>query len=102
MDHLTDAPAANILILAGVVFLAVAILGEVGGLLAKLFGPAKADLRSRAMAGLLGVALVVGGVKLHLISDAATEQSRHMAHRADRTQTSNRAAVAETVTSDQK
>jgi len=98
MDHLTDAPAANILILAGVVFLEIAILGKVGGLLAKLFGPGKAGLRSRAMAGLLGAALVVGGVKLHLITDAATEQSRHMAHRAERTQPSNHASVVETMT----
>ena len=102
MDHLTDAPAANILILAGVVFLEIAILGKVGGLLAKLFGPAKAGLRSRAMAGLLGVALVVGGVELHLISDAARERSRHLVPRANRTQTSNRPSVAETVTPDQK
>ena len=102
MEHLVDAPVANILVLAGVAFLGVAILGRIGGLLGQIFGSARADRQSRAMAGLLGIALLVGGVKLHLMGDAVAEQSRHLEHRADRTQTSNRASVAETLTPAQK
>ena len=38
MDHLTDAPIANILILAGVIFLAVGLFGHIGGFIGSIFG----------------------------------------------------------------
>ena len=37
MDHLADAPIANILILAGVIFLAVGLFGRIGGFCRELF-----------------------------------------------------------------
>jgi hypothetical protein len=65
MDHLVDAPIANILILAGVIFLAVGLFGRVGGFIGSIFGNIEAGKNSRVMAGVLGVLLIVGGGWLH-------------------------------------
>lgn len=65
MDHLADAPIANILILAGVIFLAVGLFGRVGGFIGSIFGNIEAGKNSRVLAGVLGVFLIVGGGWLH-------------------------------------
>jgi len=65
MDHLTDAPIANILILAGVIFLAVGVFGRVGGFIGSIFGNIEAGKNSRVLAGVLGLSLIVGGGWLH-------------------------------------
>ena len=65
MDHLADAPIANLLILAGVIFLAVGIFGRVGGFVGKIFGNIEAGGNSRVLAGILGVLLTIGGGWLH-------------------------------------
>ena len=38
MEHLTDAPVANILILAGIMFVAVGLFGRIGGFIGSIFG----------------------------------------------------------------
>jgi hypothetical protein len=65
MDHLTDAPVANILILAGIIFLAVGLFGRIGGFIGSIFGNIEAGKNSRVLAGVLGVLLIVGGAWLH-------------------------------------
>jgi hypothetical protein len=65
MDHLADAPIANILILAGVIFLAVGLFGRVGGFIGSIFGNIEAGKNSRVLAGVLGSCLIVGGGWLH-------------------------------------
>jgi hypothetical protein len=65
MDHLTDAPVANILILAGIIFLAVGLFGRIGGFIGSIFGNIEAGKNSRVLAGVLGVALILGGAWLH-------------------------------------
>jgi hypothetical protein len=65
MDHLADAPIANILILAGVIFLAVGLFGRVGGFIGSIFGNIEAGKNSRVLAGVLGACLIVGGGWLH-------------------------------------
>jgi len=65
MDHLADAPVANILILAGVIFLAVGLFGRVGGFIGSIFGNIEAGNNSRVLAGVLGTFLIVGGGWLH-------------------------------------
>ena len=69
MDHLTDAPVANILILAGIVFLAVGLFGRIGGFIGSIFGNIEAGNSSRVLAGALGVVLIVFGVRLHESGD---------------------------------
>lgn len=69
MDHLADAPIANILILAGVVFLAVGLFGRIGGFIGSIFGNIEAGKNSRVLAGVLGSLLIVGGVWMHQQSD---------------------------------
>lgn len=69
MDHLADAPIANILILAGVIFLAVGLFGRIGGFIGSIFGNIEAGKNSRVLAGVLGSVLIVGGVWMHQQSD---------------------------------
>jgi hypothetical protein len=69
MDHLADAPIANILILAGVIFLAVGLFGRVGGFIGSIFGNIEAGKNSRVLAGILGAFLIVGGGWLHQQGD---------------------------------
>jgi hypothetical protein len=82
MDPLTDAPVANILILAGVVFVAVGIFGRMGGFSGSIFGNIEAGRNSRALAGVLGLLLIGGGAWLH--------------ERGDKPGTSNTAATGTT------
>lgn len=65
MEHLTDAPVANILILAGILFVAVGLFGRIGGFIGSIFGNIEAGKNSRVLAGVLGVGLIVGGGWLH-------------------------------------
>ena len=65
MDHLADAPIANILILAGIIFLAVGLFGRIGGFIGSIFGNIEAGKNSRVLAGVLGAILIVGGGWLH-------------------------------------
>jgi hypothetical protein len=69
MDHLADAPIANILILAGVIFLAVGLFGRIGGFIGSIFGNIEAGKNSRVLAGVLGSVLIVGGAWMHQQSD---------------------------------
>ncbi|HWZ76418.1 MAG TPA: hypothetical protein VNX87_07760 [Candidatus Sulfotelmatobacter sp.] len=69
MDHLTDAPIANILILAGVIFLAVGLFGHIGGFIGSIFGNIEAGKSSRILAAVFGTALILGGAWMHQQSD---------------------------------
>lgn len=69
MDHLTDAPIANILILAGVIFLAVGLFGHIGGFIGSIFGNIEAGKNSRILAGVFGSALIFGGAWMHQQGD---------------------------------
>lgn len=71
MEHLTDAPVANLLILAGIIFLAVGLFGRVGGFLGKIFGAIEAGQGARVLSGCVGLALVIGGVVLHSQVDSS-------------------------------
>jgi hypothetical protein len=63
LPHLIDAPLANILILAGLAFLAIAVLGKISGKI-------EPGTSSRVMSGVLGLALVLYGVRTHSTTDA--------------------------------
>lgn len=75
MDHLADAPIANILILAGVVFLAVGLFGRIGGFIGSIFGNIEAGKNSRVLAGVLGSALILGGAWMHQQSDKSASHA---------------------------
>ena len=59
VKELVDAPLANLLIVAGLAFLALAVVG-------KITGKIEPGRGGRIMAGLLGSALFVGGLIAHL------------------------------------
>lgn len=65
MEHLTDAPVANILILAGIIFVAVGLFGHIGGLVGSIFGSIEAGKNARILSGVLGAALIIGGGWMH-------------------------------------
>jgi hypothetical protein len=58
LSHLADAPIANLLILGGLAFLAVGVIGKIGG---------KIDpgTTGRILSALVGVALLAYGVNTH-------------------------------------
>jgi hypothetical protein len=89
MDHLTDAPIANILILAGVIFLAVGLFGRVGGFIGSIFGNIEAGKNSRVLAGVLGGLLIVGGAWLHQAAHQPAPSSSGSAPVAAATTTTN-------------
>jgi hypothetical protein len=62
MTHALDAPIANVLILAGLFFLAIGVLGKIG---AKI----EPGTAGRVLSGLLGAVLVVGGLIWHSATD---------------------------------
>ena len=64
LSHLVDAPLANILIVAGLIFLGIAAVGKVTGKI-------EPDKFGRLVAGLLGVALLAAGVVTHVQGDKA-------------------------------
>jgi len=82
MDHLTDAPVANILILAGIIFLAVGLFGRIGGFIGSIFGNIEAGKNSRVLAGILGVLLIVGGGWLHENNDKSAASGSSSANPA--------------------
>lgn len=96
MDHLADAPIANILILAGVVFLAVGLFGRIGGFIGSIFGNIEAGKNSRVLAGVLGVLLIVGGVWMHQQSDRSA--ASHATPAANAPATTAASAPAPTAT----
>jgi hypothetical protein len=59
LTHLVDAPLANILIVAGLVFLGVGAVG-------KVVGKIEPDRLGRVIAGLLGVVLLAAGFAIHI------------------------------------
>ena len=69
MEHLADAPVANILILAGIIFVAVGLFGHIGGFIGSIFGSIEAGKNARILSGVLGVALIVGGGWMHEQAD---------------------------------
>lgn len=75
MDHLADAPIANVLILAGVIFLAVGLFGRVGGFIGSIFGNIEAGKNARVLAGVLGGFLILGGAWLHQLGEKATAKN---------------------------
>lgn len=75
MDHLADAPIANILILAGVIFLAVGLFGRIGGFIGSIFGNIEAGKNSRVLAGVLGSFLILGGAWMHQQSDKSASHA---------------------------
>jgi hypothetical protein len=68
LGHLVDAPLANILILAGLVFLGVGAVG-------KITGKIEPDKTGRMMAGLLGLVLLIAGLVTHVQSDSSSRSA---------------------------
>jgi hypothetical protein len=66
LPHLIDAPLANILILAGLAFLAIGVLGKISGKIEPGTG-------SRVMSGVLGLVLVLYGVHTHTATDTGAQ-----------------------------
>ena len=62
LSHLVDAPLANILILAGLGFLAVSVIG-------KFSGKIEPGTGGRVMSGILGAILLLYGIHSHAMSD---------------------------------
>jgi hypothetical protein len=62
MTHALDAPIANVLILAGLFFLAIGVLGKIG---AKI----EPGTAGRVLSGLPGAVLVLGGLIWHSATD---------------------------------
>lgn len=69
LSHLTDAPFANILFLAGLGFLAIGVFG-------KIVGKIEPDKAGRVMSGLVGVILTVMGFYLHNQGDRTRQVER--------------------------
>src|SRR5215475_2553891 len=82
LPHLIDAPLANILILAGLAFLAIGVLGKISGKI-------EPGTSSRVMSGVLGLALVFYGVHTHTTADAATQPAAQAASKAGATGNAN-------------
>ena len=100
MDHLADAPIANILILAGVIFLAVGIFGRIGGFLGSIFGNIEAGKNSRVLAGVLGSVLILGGAWMHQQSDKTASHAATPAESA--TNATSKTIPAPAATTDSK
>lgn|GEM_PF-4414128 len=66
LGHLVDAPLANILIIAGLLFLGIGAVGKVAGKI-------EPDRLGRMVAGLLGLVLLAGGVVTHIRSDSTSQ-----------------------------
>ena len=67
LSHLVDAPIANILILAGLAFLAIGVLGKISGKI-------EPNTTGRILSGLLGLILLIYGIYNHAATDAAPNQ----------------------------
>jgi hypothetical protein len=66
LGHLVDAPLANILIIAGLLFLGVGVVGKVTGKI-------EPSTMGRLMAGLLGLVLLAAGVVAHIRRDSSNK-----------------------------
>ncbi len=73
IGHLVDAPLANLLILAGLVFLGIAVVG-------KISGKVEPGQAGRIMAGVLGSLLLIFGVQVHLAADKRTPTTPNSLH----------------------
>jgi len=74
LSHLVDAPLANILILAGLAFLAIGILGKISGKI-------EPSAAGRIMSGLLGAVLLIYGIHAHSAADVARPHPDHSPER---------------------
>jgi hypothetical protein len=68
LDHLLDAPIANILIIAGIAFLGIAAVG-------KITGKIEPDKSGRIISGLLGIVFLFGGAYKHASDDSSRGQN---------------------------
>lgn len=75
VGHLVDAPLANILIVAGLAFLGIAILGKISGKI-------EPSTAGRIMAGVLGAVLLMSGVYAHVAADSARNQTQQTVGKA--------------------
>ena len=66
LSHLVDAPVANILMLAGLAFLAIGVVGKISGKI-------EPSTAGRAMSALLGMVLLIYGVYAHSVADRAPQ-----------------------------
>jgi hypothetical protein len=71
LSHMLDAPVANILILAGLAFLAIAVLGKISGKI-------EPSATGRIMSGLLGMVLLIYGIYAHSSGDRPRNQGGQM------------------------
>src|ERR1700675_371608 len=69
LNHLLDAPIANVLVVAGLLFLAIGAVGKITGKL-------EPDTTGRIMCGLLGLVLLVGGIFTHVQSDSKKDAAK--------------------------
>jgi hypothetical protein len=69
LSHLADAPLANILVLAGLAFLGIGVIGKISGKL-------EPSAAGRVMCGVLGTVLLVFGIYAHATVDTARAQSK--------------------------
>jgi hypothetical protein len=68
LNHLLDAPLANILILSGLFFLGIGAVGKVAGKI-------EPDKTGRIMSGLLGLVLLIIGLSVHIQNDSSNSNA---------------------------
>lgn len=68
ISHVLDQPIANLIALAGVVFLFVAAVGKISGKI-------EPDTRGRIICGVLGIVLLVGGLSFHASQESKSGQT---------------------------
>jgi hypothetical protein len=68
LSHLSDAPLANILVLAGLAFLGIGVIGKISGKI-------EPSAAGRVMAAVIGIVLLVAGIYAHATADTARAQS---------------------------
>lgn len=69
LTHLVDAPLANILILAGLAFVGIAVIGKVSGKI-------EPSTSGRVMAGVFGLGLLAYGIYAHSVADTRSVPSQ--------------------------
>ncbi len=72
LSHLVDAPLANILILAGLAFLGIGVIGKISGKI-------EPSTSGRIMSGVLGIALLIYGLYAHSAVDTARTLAKQSA-----------------------
>lgn len=72
LQHLIDAPVANIFIVAGLLFLGIGAVG-------KITGKIEPDKSGRLMAGFLGLILLIAGLIFHVRADSASNNASNPA-----------------------